>query len=77
MRSSGEQRQPNIPEGSCQQRETVKPSGYAGAPSYPPAQIAPSYRQAQNDLLERMLEGENIRLAYNRVVQNGGAPSVA
>lgn len=76
MRSSEKQRQPNIPEGSCQQRETVKPSGYAGAPSYPPAQIAPSSREAQNDLLERMLEGENLRLAYNRVVQNGGAPGV-
>lgn len=29
-----------------------------------------------NDLLEKMLEGDNLRLAYKRVVQNGGAPGV-
>ncbi|WP_225446491.1 hypothetical protein [Paenibacillus rhizovicinus] len=33
-------------------------------------------RKEQNDLLGRMLEGENLRLAYKRVVQNGGAPGV-
>ncbi len=76
MRSREEQRRPNIPQGSCQQREAVKPSGYAGAPSSSPAQVAPSSREASNDLLERMLEGENLRLAYKRVVQNGGAPGV-
>lgn len=26
--------------------------------------------------LERMLRGDNLRLAYKRVVQNGGAPGV-
>ncbi|GCL71482.1 hypothetical protein PN4B1_13870 [Paenibacillus naphthalenovorans] len=26
--------------------------------------------------LERMFEGDNLRLAYKRVVQNGGAPGV-
>lgn len=76
MRSREEQRQPNIPQGSCQQREAVKPSGYAGVPSSSPAQVATSSREAQNDLLERMLEGNNLRLAYKRVVQNGGAPGV-
>lgn len=76
MRSNGEQRQLNIPQGSCQQREAVKPSGYAGAPSSSSAQIAPSSREVQNNLLERMLEGGNLRLAYKRVVQNGGAPGV-
>ena len=54
----------------------MKPRGYAGAPSSSPAQVAPSSREDQNDLLEQMLEGENLRLAYKRVVQNGGAPGV-
>ncbi|MBT2763081.1 hypothetical protein J7E85_18070, partial [Paenibacillus sp. ISL-20] len=76
MRSSEEQRQPNIPKGNCQQREAVKPRGYAGVPSPSPAQVAPSSREDQNDLLERMFEGNNLRLAYKRVVQNGGAPGV-
>lgn len=60
----------------ARQREAVKPSGYAGAPSSSTAQVAPSSREDQNDLLERMLEGDNLRLAYKRVVQNGGAPGV-
>jgi RNA-directed DNA polymerase len=76
MRSRKEQRQPNIPQESLLQREAVKPPGYAEAPSSSPAQVAPSARKDQNDLLERMLEGENLRLAYKRVVQNGGAPGV-
>ncbi|WP_235775199.1 group II intron reverse transcriptase/maturase, partial [Paenibacillus sinensis] len=71
-----EQRQPNISQESCQQREAVKPPGYAGAPSSSSAQVAPSSRKAENNLLERMLEGDNLRLAYKRVVQNGGAPGV-
>jgi group II intron reverse transcriptase/maturase len=54
----------------------VKPQGTAGAPSLSSAQIAPSSREGHNDLLERMLEGYNLRLAYKRVVQNGGAPGV-
>ena len=76
MRSREEQRQPNIPQGSLRQREAVKPQGYAGAPSSSSAQVAPSSREANNDLLERMLKGDNLRLAYKRVVQNGGAPGV-
>ncbi|KOP65381.1 DNA polymerase [Bacillus sp. FJAT-18019] len=76
MRSYEEQRQQNIPQGSLRQREAVKPSGYAGVPSSSSAQVAPSSRKDQNDLLERMLEGNNLRLAYKRVVQNGGAPGV-
>ncbi|MEF3305449.1 group II intron reverse transcriptase/maturase [Paenibacillus sp. GYB003] len=76
MRSREEHRQPNISQESSQQREAVKPSGYAGAPSSSPAQVAPSSREVKNDLLEKMLEGENLRLAYKRVVQNGGAPGV-
>ncbi|MCQ6564122.1 group II intron reverse transcriptase/maturase, partial [Paenibacillus mendelii] len=33
-------------------------------------------REDHNDLLGRMLEGANLRLAYKRVVQNGGAAGV-
>ncbi|MDG0810339.1 group II intron reverse transcriptase/maturase [Cohnella rhizosphaerae] len=76
MRSREEQRQQNIPQGSLRQREAVKPSGYAGAPSSSSAQAAPSSREDPSDLLERMLEGKNLRDAYKRVVQNGGAPGV-
>jgi group II intron reverse transcriptase/maturase len=76
MRSYEEQRQQNISQESLRQREAVKPSGYAGAPSSSSAQVAPSSRKAENNLLERILEGDNLRLAYKRVVQNGGAPGV-
>src|SRR5690606_10680144 len=62
MRSHEEQRQQKISQESSRQRETVKPSGYAGAPSSSSAQVAPSSREANNDLLERMLEGNNLRL---------------
>src|SRR5690606_19046326 len=54
----------------------VKPQGTVGAPSPLPAQIAPSSRKAQDDLLEKMLERENLLKAYRKVVQNGGAPGV-
>jgi group II intron reverse transcriptase/maturase len=76
MRSHEEQRQPNISQESCRQRVAVKPQGYAGAPSSSTAQVAPSSHKDQDDLLEKMLEGDNLRLAYKRVVQNGGAPGV-
>jgi hypothetical protein len=76
IRSHEEHRQPNISQESCRQRVTVKPQGYAGAPSSLSAQVAPSSREDQSDLLEKMLEGNNLRLAYKRVVQNGGAPGV-
>ncbi|MFC0393125.1 group II intron reverse transcriptase/maturase, partial [Paenibacillus mendelii] len=76
MRSYEGQRQQKISQESSRQREAVKPSGYAGAPSSSPAQVAPSSREDHNDLLGRMLEGANLRLAYKRVVQNGGAAGV-
>jgi len=76
MRSYEEQKQQKISQESSRQREAVKPSGYAGAPSSSSAQVAPSSREANNDLLKRMLGGDNLRLAYKRVVQNGGAPGV-
>jgi RNA-directed DNA polymerase len=74
MRSLEEQRKPSISQESSQQREAVKPLGYAGVPSSSPAQVAPSSREVQNDLLERMLEGGNLRQAYRQVVQKGGVP---
>ena len=76
MRSREEQRQQNIPQGSSRQRDTVKPEGYAGAPSSSSAQLDLTSHERQNDLLERMLEGNNLRLAYKRVKQNGGAPGI-
>lgn len=76
MRSREEQRQQKIPLGSLWQRDTVKPERYAKAPSSSSAQFAPSSREVNNDLLERMLEGNNLRIAYKRVIQNGGAPGV-
>lgn len=76
MRSLGERRQqPTSYEGS-RQRAAVKPQGYAEAPSSSSAQVDHSSREDQTDLLERMLEGENLRLAVRRVKQNGGAPGV-
>lgn len=76
MRSHEEQRQqPTSYEGS-RQRVVVKPRGYVGAPSSSSAQTKPSSREDQNDLLEKMLEGNNLRLAFKRVKQNGGAPGV-
>ncbi|MFD1225488.1 group II intron reverse transcriptase/maturase, partial [Paenibacillus vulneris] len=76
MRSREEQRQqPTSYEGS-RQRAVVKLQGYAGAPSSSSAQLAPSSCEGHNDLLERILEGNNLRLAFKRVRQNGGAPGV-
>lgn len=76
MRSREEQRQQNTPNGSSRQRVAVKPQGHVEAPSSLTAQLEPSSREGQNDLLERMLEGNNLRAAFKRVKQNGGAPGV-
>jgi RNA-directed DNA polymerase len=72
MRSHEEQRQQKISQESLRQRETVKPLGYAGAPSSSSAQVDLSSRKVQNDLLERMLEGENLRLRVfgNRLIEH-------
>lgn len=76
MRSHEEQRQQPTSYGGSRQRAAVKPQGYAGAPSSSSAQLDLSSREGQNDLLERMLEGNNLRLAFKRVKQNGGAPGI-
>jgi RNA-directed DNA polymerase len=76
MRSHDEQRkQPTSYEG-LRQKVAVKPQGYVGAPSSSSAQVDHSSREDQGDLLDRMLERNNLRLAYRRVVQNGGAPGI-
>lgn len=54
----------------------MKPQGYAGAPSSSSAQVENSFREEPNELLERMLERSNLRHAYKRVKQNGGAPGI-
>lgn len=76
MRSHEEQRQQPTSYEGLRQRVAVKPRGYSGAPSSSPAQLDLSSREGQGDLLERMLEGNNLRLAFKRVRQNGGAPGV-
>lgn len=76
MRSHDEQRkQPTSYEGS-RQKVAVKPQGYVGAPSSSSAQVDNSSREDQGELLDRMLERSNLRLAYQRVKQNGGAPGI-
>ena len=76
MRSHDEQRkQPTSYEGS-RQKVAVKPQGYVGAPSSSSAQRDNSSRENQDDLLDKMLERNNLRLAYQRVVHNGGAPGI-
>jgi RNA-directed DNA polymerase len=76
MSSHEEQRQQPTSYGGSRQRAAVKPQGYAGAPSSSSAQLDLSSREGQNGLLERMLEGNNLRLAFKRVKQNGGAPGI-
>ena len=77
MRSSKEQRkQPTSYNEGSRQRAAVKPPGYAGAHSSSPAQLAPSSREVQSDLLEQMLQRDNLLQAFKRVKQNKGAPGV-
>lgn len=76
MRSRGKQRKQQTSREGSQQRAAVKPPEYAGVPSSSPAQVDNFSREDRKDLLENMLEGKNMRLAYKRVVQNKGAPGV-
>jgi len=76
MRSREEQRKQKTSQEGSQQRVAVKPQEYAGAPSSSPAQVDHFSREDGDDLLEKMLEGKNMRMAYKRVVQNKGAPGV-
>src|SRR5690606_20785497 len=58
------------------QKVAVKPRGYAGEQSMPPAQANDEASGAGNDLLERVLARENLLQALKRVEANGGAPGV-
>ncbi len=76
MRSHEEQRQQPTSYEGLRQIVAVKPQGYVGSPSSLSAQLDLSSRERQEDLLERMLEGNNLRHAFKRVKQNGGAPGI-
>jgi group II intron reverse transcriptase/maturase len=77
MSSREEQTQQNTSEEGWRQKVAVKPQKYAGALSSSPAQVAlPPRAEDQSELLEKTLERENMKRAYQRVKQNGGAPGV-
>src|SRR5690606_17715249 len=58
------------------QKVAVKPRGYAGEPSVPPAQANDEACGAGNDLREKVLSREGVLQALKRVEANGGAPGV-
>ena len=77
MSSREEQTQQKTSEEGWRQKVAVKPQKYAGALSSSPAQVEPPPRaEDPSELLEKTLERENMRRAYQRVKQNGGAPGV-
>ena len=77
MRSSDEQTQQKTSEEGWRQKVAVKPQKYAGALSPSPAQVELAPRaENHSELLEKTLARENMKRAYQRVKQNGGAPGV-
>ena len=77
MSSRDEQTQQKTSEEGWRQKVAVKPQKYAGALSSSPAQVEPPSRaEDHSELLEKTLERENMKRAYQRVKQNGGAPGV-
>ena len=76
MRSSDEQTQQKTSEEGWRQKVAVKPQKYAGALSSSPAQVDLPSREDPSELLEKTLERENMKRAYQRVKQNEGAPGV-
>lgn len=76
MRSHDEQRKQPTSYEDSRQKVAVKPQGYVGVPSSSTAQVDHSSRGDQDELLSKMLERNNLRLAYQRVKQNGGAPGI-
>jgi group II intron reverse transcriptase/maturase len=77
MSSREEQTQQKTSEEGWRQKVAVKPQKYAGALSSSPAQVEdPPRAEDQSELLEKTLERENMKRAYQRVKQNGGAPGV-
>ena len=77
MRSRDEQLQQKTLQEGSRQKVAVKPQKYAGALSSTPAQVETSPRaEDHSELLEKTLERENMKRAYQRVKQNEGAPGV-
>ncbi|MHC1758441.1 MAG: hypothetical protein AB9917_02790 [Negativicutes bacterium] len=76
MRSREEQKQQKTSEEGCRQKVAVKPQKYAGVLSPSPAQVDLPPREDLGELLEKTLERENMKRAYQRVKQNRGAPGV-
>ena len=76
MRSRDEQLQQKTSQEGSRQKVAVKPQKYAGALSPLPAQVDLPSREDPGELLEKTLERENMKRAYQRVKQNGGAPGV-
>ena len=77
MSSCEEQTQQKTSEEGWRQKVAVKPQKYAGALSSSPAQVeSPPRAEAPSELLEKTLERGNMKRAYQRVKQNGGAPGV-
>ena len=76
MSSCDEQTQQKTSKEGCRQKVAVKPQKYAGALSPSPAQVDLPSREDPGELLEKTLERENMKRAYQRVKQNGGAPGV-
>ena len=77
MRSRDEQLQQKTLQEGSRQKVAVKPQKYAGALSPSPAQMdTPPRAEDHSELLEKTLERENMKRAYQRVKQNEGAPGV-
>jgi RNA-directed DNA polymerase len=78
MASSREKhRQPNIPQGSFLQEETVNPWGTEEAPSFSPARTKEPTREARYDqLMEQVVERENLLTSLHRVEKNKGAAGI-
>ena len=77
MRSRDEQLQQKTSQEGSRQKVAVKPQKYAGALSPSPAQMdTPPRAEDHSELLEKTLERENMKRAYQRVKQNEGAPGV-
>lgn len=75
--SREEQRQPNIPQGSYLQEETVNPWGIEEVPSSSPARTEELTREARFDhLMEQVVERNNLLQALYRVERNKGAAGV-
>ena len=76
MRSHEEQRQQKISQESSRQREAVKPQGMPERRVLRRHKSPLPLAKTRTTCWSRCSKGDNLRLAYKRVVQNGGAPGV-